>query len=61
MNIPGNPGEHESAKKPASHWINFQYVPPLFISLILLTGHFTFGILEDYSAILLAIGCSILT
>lgn len=44
-----------------SKGIGFQYVPPLFITLILLTGQFTFGILEDYKAILLSIGTSILT
>jgi enediyne biosynthesis protein E5 len=51
----------DSFKNNLKQFINFQYVPPLFISLILLLGHFTFGILEDYHAILLSIGCSILT
>jgi len=41
--------------------INFQYAPPLLITLILLTGQFTFGILEGYKPILLSIGCSMLT
>jgi len=41
--------------------IPFRYVPPVFITLILLTGHFTFGILESYQAILLAVGCAIAT
>ncbi len=41
--------------------INIQYVPPLFITLILIAGHFTFGILEGYKTILLSISCSILT
>jgi len=44
-----------------SHIINMRYAPPLLITLILLVGHFSFGILEGYRAILLAIGCSILT
>lgn len=39
--------------------INFKYVPPVFISLILIIGHFSFGILEGYTAILLAISTSI--
>jgi Na+-translocating ferredoxin:NAD+ oxidoreductase RnfD subunit len=38
-----------------------RYLPPLFISLILISGHITFGILEDYKAILLSIGSAILT
>lgn len=41
--------------------IPFRYVPPVFITLILLTGHFTFGILESYQAILLSVGCAIAT
>lgn len=38
-----------------------RYAPPLLITLILVVGHFAFGILESYKAILLAITCSILT
>lgn len=41
--------------------ISFRYVPPAFITLILLTGHFTFGILEGYLAIVLAISTAVLT
>jgi Na+-translocating ferredoxin:NAD+ oxidoreductase RnfD subunit len=41
--------------------INIRYVPPLFITLILISGHFTFGILEGFEAILLAISASIVT
>ncbi len=37
-----------------------RFVPPVFITLILLVGHFTFGILESYQKTLLAIGTSIL-
>lgn len=39
--------------------INFRYVPPVFITLMLVTGHFTFGILEGFLPILLAILTSI--
>ena len=39
--------------------IPFRYVPPVFITIILLTGHFTFGMLESYQAILLSVGCAI--
>jgi enediyne biosynthesis protein E5 len=35
-------------------------VPPVFITLILLVGHLTFGILESYQKTLLAIGTSII-
>lgn len=41
--------------------ISFRYVPPAFITLILITGHFTFGILEGYLAILLSIFTAIIT
>lgn len=36
-----------------------RFVPPVFITLILLAGHLTFGILESYQKTLLAIGTSI--
>jgi enediyne biosynthesis protein E5 len=45
-------------KKPGSF---MRYAPPLLITLILVVGHFAFGILESYKAIALAITCSILT
>ncbi len=41
--------------------LQFKYAPPLFISLILVVGHFSFGILESFNAILLSIGASIVT
>ncbi len=44
-----------------SKFLQFKYVPPIFLTLILVVGHFSFGILESYQAILLAIGTSILT
>lgn len=34
------------------------YIPPAFITLILLVGHLSFGILESYQKTLLAIGAS---
>src|ERR1700759_39246 len=37
-----------------------RFVPPVFITLILLVGHLTFGILESYQKTLLAIGTSML-
>jgi Na+-translocating ferredoxin:NAD+ oxidoreductase RnfD subunit len=41
--------------------INIKYAPPFLISLILLIGHFTFGILEGYYPIIVAVSCGILT
>lgn len=41
--------------------LDIKYIPPIFISLILIAGHFSFGILESYSAILTAIGTSVAT
>src|SRR5215470_5161348 len=35
-----------------------RFIPPIFITLILLAGHLSFGILESYSKTLLAIGTS---
>lgn len=50
----------------APHWkkwlsIDNRFVPPLFITLILLVGHLSYGILESYQKTLLAIGASIVT
>ena len=43
-------------------WLSLdnRYVPPVFITLILLLGEFTYGILESYQKTLLAIGTAIL-
>lgn len=40
--------------------LNNRFVPPIFITLILLLGEFTYGILESYQKTLLAIGTAIL-
>ena len=47
--------------KKSHTFFSIQYAPPLLITLILIAGHFTFGILEGYKTILLSISCSILT
>jgi Na+-translocating ferredoxin:NAD+ oxidoreductase RnfD subunit len=39
----------------------FKYVPPLFITLILTIGQVSFGMLDSYTNIIVAIGVSILT
>ena len=43
-------------------WFSLEnrFVPPVFITVILLVGHFSFGILESYQRTLLAIAISIL-
>ena len=43
-------------------WLSLEnrFVPPVFITLILLIGHLSFGILESYPKMLLAIATSIL-
>jgi hypothetical protein len=46
------------------HWffqILNKYSAPIFISLILLAGHLSFGILESYTTLLLAVSASIVT
>ena len=53
-----------SASPNPSQWrrwfsLENRFVPPVFITLILLIGHFSFGILESYWKTLLAICCSI--
>ncbi len=42
-------------------WFSLEnrFVPPIFITLILMIGHLSFGILESYRKTLLAIACSI--
>ncbi len=50
-----------AAIKKRNTLFSFQYVPPLLITLILIAGHLTFGILQGYKNILLSIGCSMLT
>ncbi|MGN6213892.1 RnfABCDGE type electron transport complex subunit D [Parafilimonas sp.] len=46
-----------------SQWIknNFQYIPPAFITLILLVGQFTYGILDNYLSLVVAIGTSVIS
>ncbi len=40
---------------------NFQYIPPAFITLILLVGQFTYGILDNYVFLIGAIAASLIT
>ncbi len=41
--------------------LDFRYAPPLFITLILLVGHWSFGILESHKTVVLAVAASMLT
>jgi Na+-translocating ferredoxin:NAD+ oxidoreductase RnfD subunit len=57
--------EARSVAAAHSGWKSFlslenRFVPPIFITLILLVGHLTFGILESYERTLLAIVVSML-
>ena len=52
------------AARPATGWRSWltlenRFVPPVFITLILLVGHLSYGILESYPKTLLAIATSI--
>jgi enediyne biosynthesis protein E5 len=52
------------AGPPARNWRRFftlenRFIPPIFITLILLVGNLSFGILESYTKTLLAIGSAI--
>jgi enediyne biosynthesis protein E5 len=51
------------AQSRASLWEKhyFKYVPPLFITIILTVGQISFGMLDNYMNIVIAIGASILT
>jgi Na+-translocating ferredoxin:NAD+ oxidoreductase RnfD subunit len=54
-----------NASKPTtfSLWLknNFQYVPPVFITLLLLIGHLSFGMLDSFSNVIVSIIASMLT
>ena len=54
MTQPHTQMESAAGKKPLSAHLN-PFLPPLFITLILLIGNLSFGILESYSKTLLAI------
>jgi enediyne biosynthesis protein E5 len=59
MTVPPMP-----AGSPASNWrrlftLENRFIPPIFITLILLVGNLSFGILESYTKTLLAIGSAI--
>ena len=53
----GAPNLLESVRRKLS--LNNRYIPPLFITTILLVGHFAYGILESYERTALAIVCAL--
>ncbi len=58
------PARPDTASTPSwRRWFSMEnrYLPPAFITLILLVGHFSFGILESWTQTLLAIATSIAT
>jgi Na+-translocating ferredoxin:NAD+ oxidoreductase RnfD subunit len=65
ITLPNSVAAPPAAPNPTNwrKWFSLEnrFVPPIFITLILLIGHLTFGILESYQKTLLAISCAILT
>jgi Na+-translocating ferredoxin:NAD+ oxidoreductase RnfD subunit len=57
ITTPASPGGQAARWKRLLSLDN-RFIPPVFITLILLAGHLSFGILESYSKTLLAIGTS---
>lgn len=59
------PNTTQGAAKPAGRGLfailDSRFTPPVFITLILLAGHLSFGMLESYQKTLLAIAASIVT
>ena len=57
------PAQHHVKPPDWKSWLtlNNRYVPPVFITLILLAGQLSYGVLESYERTLLAIGTAMLT
>ena len=56
---PAGPRAAGSAAAPRKRWLDDRYLPPLFITLILLVAHWQYGVLESPWKTGLAIGVSI--
>jgi enediyne biosynthesis protein E5 len=54
------PSDSAVSAKPSKFALDPRFIAPIFITLILLVGHFSFGVLESFPKTLLAIGTSIL-
>ncbi len=61
ISIPTGPSPHSNMDWRKVFSLENRFVPPIFITVILLIGHFSFGILESYKKTLLAIGTAIIT
>lgn len=64
MNLPVIAAEQAVARPKAPLWkriLDSRFAPPVFITLILLVGNLSFGILESYERTLLAIATSMVT
>lgn len=57
----GSPAGEKTTERPFRFKYDRRYTPPLFITLILLTGHYSFGILESFEKTLLAIVVAVAT
>jgi hypothetical protein len=60
--IPLGPGKLDNSPSPLTKFFSAdnRYLPPIFITLILVAGNLSFGLLESFSRTALAIGTSIL-
>jgi Na+-translocating ferredoxin:NAD+ oxidoreductase RnfD subunit len=61
ISIPIEPPSNNTTKWRKIFSLENRFVPPIFITVILLAGHFSFGILESYTKTLLAIATAIIT
>jgi hypothetical protein len=61
ISIPTGPTPNNSTNWRKVFTLENRFVPPIFITLILLVGHLSFGILESYKKTLLAIATAIIT
>lgn len=59
MELVNNPQLHTSEVQPAKKVDYFPYIPPLFITLILMVGQITFGILDSYVNVIISIATSL--
>ena len=58
--VPSSPVTKTGEAKPAKLFgVDSRFVAPIFITIILLVGQLTYGILESYTTLLLAIGTAI--
>ncbi len=63
MNLESSPSKSTKARYSIARWTdrNFKYAPQIFITVILIAGHFKFGILNSYWSIIAAVTAAIAT